>query len=270
MTPEERDMRIKEIDQQIAETRAMLERGSVGPQNLQGVASYVISGDRGMMDKVYDFERQKAMQDAQLANAIKMAAKQREEQEAYNKDQWMLNYQNASSEVSAASAALDAAKKSGNTVDIAVAERNYEKAVNQEEYWKKRLGLTDEQQPKDREVPAASVEDKEEKKTTQDIDSLLAQYSGITSFKTKKEKAAKIAEAKANENWGQGDAGKKLQEQVNTWEKIKTKEEIDAFKAEAKSSYDALPKNAKGEPKPGALAKWKKEHPDYANALGKK
>ena len=40
-----------------------------------------------------------------------------------------------------------------------------------------------------------------------------------------------------------------------------------AFKAEAQASYDKLPKGVTGNVKPGALAKWKAEHPDYAKVL---
>lgn len=53
----------------------------------------------------------------------------------------------------------------------------------------------------------------------------------------------------------------------------KTKEERQAsaaaFRAEAQASYDKLPKLANGAVKPGALAKWKKENPEYAKTLGK-
>lgn len=41
-----------------------------------------------------------------------------------------------------------------------------------------------------------------------------------------------------------------------------------AFKAEAQASYDKLPKGITGNVKPGSLARWKDEHPDYAKALG--
>lgn len=41
-----------------------------------------------------------------------------------------------------------------------------------------------------------------------------------------------------------------------------------ALRAEAQASYDKLPKGLTGNVKPGALARWKSEHPEYAKALG--
>lgn len=40
-----------------------------------------------------------------------------------------------------------------------------------------------------------------------------------------------------------------------------------ALKVEAQASYDKLPKGINGNVKPGSLARWKAEHPDYAKVL---
>lgn len=40
-----------------------------------------------------------------------------------------------------------------------------------------------------------------------------------------------------------------------------------ALRAEAQASYDKLPRGVTGNVKPGSLARWKAEHPDYAKAL---
>ena len=49
---------------------------------------------------------------------------------------------------------------------------------------------------------------------------------------------------------------------------IKQQQASIAFKKKAQASYDAIPKMANGEPKPGSLAKWKGNNPKYAKALG--
>lgn len=49
---------------------------------------------------------------------------------------------------------------------------------------------------------------------------------------------------------------------------IKQQQANITFKKKAQASYDAIPKMANGEPKPGALAKWKGNNPKYAKALG--
>lgn len=72
---------IEAIDQEIAEIQALLGIQSQR-QPLQGVASYVLSGDTKLMDA----ERQQDMQEAQLLNAMKLAKINKEAQDSHNKE----------------------------------------------------------------------------------------------------------------------------------------------------------------------------------------
>jgi hypothetical protein len=72
---------IEAIDQEIAEIQALLGI-QAQRQPLQGVASYVLSGDTKLMDA----ERQQDMQEAQLLNAMRMAKINKDAQDSYNKE----------------------------------------------------------------------------------------------------------------------------------------------------------------------------------------
>lgn len=180
---------IEAIDQEIAEIQALLGI-QAQRQPLQGVASYVLSGDTKLMDA----ERQQDMQEAQLLNAMKMAKEQKEAQKAYQLDEIMKNKSRSKAVMDGAAAELSYAKdvlKDQRAVDVA--QQKYDIAKADYQYWTNRSGSDE----KIEEVPASApvTEENPVKLASEKVDYEAALDNGFETIEEKNEFMKNIEEA---------------------------------------------------------------------------
>lgn len=208
------------------------------PQSNVGWGSYIVSGDRGLLDAYQNREdqynkmlKQQQFQAAEAAlarkfqeqenernrqNARVLAKEQRKENSLYQMDENMKSRANAASKQQYAQYDLNQAIKSGVKDDIERAKMNLALANNELEYWNKRVGFTastvTEDTPVSKEIPETPIESQPVK---------LERYEAIKSFETEKDKNEILNEMKSNPLFGQDS---KLQAQYERLKNIESKE----------------------------------------------
>ena len=185
---------IEELKKQIAERK---ERQAPQPNTRVGWASYIIDGDRGLLDKYADAERAWNLQQESQRHAETLADKQHDQQAMYQMDENMKLRNAAAIKYQGALNALKAAKATRNQVEIDNAQMNLDLAKNDLEYYNNRVGYnptsnpTVDNEPSDNKVDGGSV------------DYLIENSKGIKRFKTRQEKANYIKQLKALDPDGQ-------------------------------------------------------------------
>lgn len=196
---------IEDLKKQIAERK---ERQAPQPRTRVGWASYIIDGDRGLLDKYADAERawnlQQELQrhaetlaDKSQIHAERLADKQHEQQAMYQMDENMKLRNAAAIKYQGAVNALEAAKATRNQVEIDKAQTNLDLAKNDLDYYNNRVGYVATNKPTvDNETPDNKVDG-------ESVDYLLEKSKGIKKFKTRQEKVNYINQLKALDPNGQ-------------------------------------------------------------------
>lgn len=185
---------IEDLKKQIAERK---ERQAPQPNTRVGWASYIIDGDRGLLDKYADAERAWNLQQESQRHAETLADKQHEQQAMYQMDENMKLRNAAAIKYQGAENALKAAQATRNQVEIDKAQTNLDLAKNELDYYNKRVGYnttsnsTVYNEPSDNKVDGGSV------------DYLLEKSKGIKKFKTRADKLNYINKLKALDPDGQ-------------------------------------------------------------------
>ena len=166
---------IDSLKKQIEERDARKQEAmNAQPKTRVGWASYIIDNDRGLLDQYAVAERAWQVARQQNEHAMQLADKQRAEQAEYNRDEWQLNLSKAQNEYTAASTALEIAKKNGNKADINTAEQAQANAKASVDYWKKRLGLPTEVKNNDTPPEGEQEDTPEGKQPLVSAESILA------------------------------------------------------------------------------------------------
>jgi hypothetical protein len=183
---------IEDLKKQIAERKA---KQAPQPNTRVGWASYIIDGDRGLLDKYADAERAWNLQQESQRHAETLADKQHDKQAMYQMDENMKLRNAAAIKYQGAVNALEAAKATRKQVEIDKAQMNLDLAKNELDYYNKRVGYNGTTKPvegnSDNKVEGGSV------------DYLLENSKGIKRFKTRQEKANYIKQLKALDPDGQ-------------------------------------------------------------------
>lgn len=224
-------------------------QGFAQPSTKVGWNSYIINNDRGLLDQYQNRENVWKQQMAQQ-EASRMA------QMNDKLDEYNLNYQKAVSMRNYAQQALDMDRSDDPAVK-ATLQRNLDEANASVAYWSKKLGRDNEPV-----VPTPKVNEEPKEVITQEDQKQITEAAISEDEWT--DAALKKAIEEANKIKDPGDKAKALQD---IKKKGQTKEEAAAAKAKRKKDFDSLwdklPKTSNGDPKPGALAKAKKD-PTFA------
>lgn len=253
---------IAKVKQEIA-TRDMYRQ----PQSRVGWATYVGTGDRGLLDAYQNREdqynkmiKQQQFQAAEAAlarkfqeaeaeknrqNARVLAKEQRKENSLYQMDENMKSRANAATKQQYAQYDLNQAIKSGVKDDIERAKMNLALANNELEYWNKRVGFTAPAVAEDVPVPQETPETPESRDESKSVPVKLVDSKAIGRFKTKAERKAHADKLAAMDPQGQS---KEIQSEINRINGLDTDED----KAERKKAWEA------GKKKTGfEFRKWK-------------
>ena len=256
---------IAKVKQEIA-TRDMYRQ----PQSRVGWASYVGTGDRGLLDAYQNREdqynkmmKQQQFQAAEAAlarkfqeaenernrqNARILAREQRRENSLYQMDENMKSRANAATRQQYAQYDLDQAEKSGVKDDIERAKMNLALANNELKYWNKRVGYTEDTKKEDKkEEPAKKPESSDDKSRdeSKSVPVKLTDSKAKKRFKTRDERANHVKSLEAMDPEGQS---KEIQEEINRVKGLDTDED----KATRKEKWKA------GKQKKGfEFRKWK-------------
>lgn len=184
---------IEDLKKQIAERK---ERQAPQPNTRVGWASYIIDGDRGLLDKYADAERAWNLQQESQRHAETLADKQHEQQAMYQMDENMKLRNAAAIKYQGAAKALEAANATRNQVEIDKAQTNFDLAKNELDYYNKRVGYNGTNEP-------AVGNDTTNNKVGESVDYILEKSKGIKRFKTRAEKANYIKQLKALDPNGQ-------------------------------------------------------------------
>lgn len=229
---------IEEIQADIARVKAEMalrnkyEQGFNQPQTRTGWSSYIVNGDRGLLDAYQNRENQWKNQMQQQDFQAKEADYNRKLQEkiaGMNKaaadvdkmDENMLNRNKAVVRYNYAKSALEAAKRSGIIDDEEKATMDLALAKHELEYWNKRVNYKSPDISK-KEQPASTPaqEPVPEGETPQSTETptpaepaptnsqeatkvAIRRYNNINTIETEAEKKALLKEIKENPNWGQ-------------------------------------------------------------------
>lgn len=248
---------IAKVKQEIA-TRDMYRQ----PQSRVGWATYVGTGDRGLLDAYQNREdqynkmmKQQQFQAAEAAlarkfqeaenernreNARILAREQRRENSLYQMDENMKSRANAATKQQYAQYDLNQAIKSGVKDDIERAKMNLALANNELEYWNKRVGYAEPKEDKKAEEPVKKPESSEDKsrEESKSVPVKLTDSKAKKRFKTKAEQANHVKSLEAMDPEGQS---KEIQEEINRIKGLDTDED----KAVRKEKWKAG-KNKKG------------------------
>lgn len=225
-------------------------QGFAQPSTKVGWNSYIINNDRGLLDQYQNRENnwKQLMAQQEASKTMQLADKM---------DEYNLNYLKAISARNYAQQALDMDKSDDPAIKSTL-QRNLDDANASLAYWSKKLG-------KNTEPAVPTLKDNEEPKEviTQEDQSKITDAE--ISSKVWDNEAKQRATDAANKIKDPGDRAKALKEIEN---KGPTKEEAAEAKAKRKKDFDKrwndLPKTVNGDPKPGALAKAKKD-PTFAD-----
>lgn len=230
-------------------------QGFAQPSTKVGWNSYIINNDRGLLDQYQNRENnwKQLMAQQEASKTMQLADKM---------DEYNLNYLKAISARNYAQQALDMDKSDDPAIKSTL-QRNLDDANASLAYWSKKLGKNTEpavSTPKVNEELNDNVEPKEV--ITQEDQKQITEAATSEDEWTNEAKQKAIVEA--NKIKDPGDRAKALRD---IKKKGDTKEEAAAAKAKRKKDFDKrwadLPKTANGDPKPGALAKAKKD-PEFA------
>lgn len=244
---------IDNLKKQIAERDARKQEAlNAQPKTRVGWASYIIDNDRGLLDKYADAERAWQVARQQNEYSQQLADKQRDDQAAYNRDEWQLNLSKAQNEYTAASTALAIAKKNGDEEAVNTAEQAKANAQASVDYWRKRMG-----------IPVAVKKNDtppEDKKPLVSAESIIATAKAkFNKNLTKKEIDEQMTLLKPYID--QNGEASTLYEDYHT---KKSKEDIkqadEANKTKWRNEYNAL--------SPLQQRLWKKNNPTKAKAIG--
>lgn len=244
---------IAKVKQEIA-TRDMYRQ----PQSRVGWASYVGTGDRGLLDAYQNREdqynkmmKQQQFQAAERAlqqkfqeaeavrtrkfqeqenernreNARILAREQRRENSLYQMDENMKSRANAATKQQYAQYDLNQAEKSGVKADIERAKMNLALANNELEYWNKRVGYVEDTKKEDKkEEPAKKSESSDDKSRdeSKSVPVKLTDSKVKKRFKTRDERANHVKSLEAMDPEGQS---KEIQEEINRIKGLDTDED---------------------------------------------
>lgn len=231
---------IEDLKKQIAERK---ERQAPQPNTRVGWASYIIDGDRGLLDKYADAERAWNLQQESQRHAEALADKQHNQQAIYQMDENMKLRNAAAIKYQGAANALKAAKATRNQVEIDKAQTNFDLAKNELDYYNKRVGYNTPNKPADVVTPTNKV--------GESVDYTLEKAKGIKRFKTRAEKANYINKLKALDPNGQKPD---IARAINKLSKLDTDEDKEIRRNKYKEYTATIPKIGK-DLAPGALAK---------------
>jgi hypothetical protein len=185
---------IEDLKKQIAERKA---KQAPQPNTRVGWASYIIDGDRGLLDKYADAERAWNLQQESQRHAEALADKQHKQQAMYQMDENMKLRNAAAIKYQGAVNALEVAKATRNQVEIDKAQMNLDLAKNELDYYNKRVGYNGTTKSEDVNNNSDNKVDGESVAYT------LETANGIKRFKTRQEKANYIKQLKALDPDGQ-------------------------------------------------------------------
>lgn len=232
------------------------------PKTQVGWSSYIVNNDRGMLDKYQDAERQWYNLKEQERHAKELADKQRTQQDMMNMDENMKNRSIAAVNYQYAQQALKL-DNSRDPTTKAMLEQKLAEAKATLDYWNKRTGLTNNDAKKElKDEVKTEVKESGESPdgTTLNVD--ISDYKAITTFDTEKDKNAVLNKIKSDPAFK---TDEKLRNEFNRLNAIKTKEAINAARAEQlkkdQAVYAKLSKIEK--------ANYLDEHPEYDSVDGK-
>ena len=230
---------IAKVKQEIA-TRDMYRQ----PQSRVGWASYVGTGDRGLLDAYQNREdnynkmmKQQQFQAAERAlqqkfqeqenernreNARILAREQRRENSLYQMDENMKSRANAATKQQYAQYDLEQAEKSGVKDDIERAKMNLALANNELKYWNKRVGYTEEDDKKKESAKKPESSDDKSRDDSKSVPVKLTDSKAKKRFKTKAERANHVKSLEAMDPEGQS---KEIQEEINRVKGLDTDED---------------------------------------------
>lgn len=230
---------IAKVKQEIA-TRDMYRQ----PQSRVGWASYVGTGDRGLLDAYQNREdqynkmmKQQQFQAAEAAlarkfqeaenernreNARVLAREQRRENSLYQMDENMKSRANAATKQQYAQYDLNQAIKSGVKDDIERAKMNLALANNELEYWNKRVGYAEDTKKEEEPANKPESSDGKSRDESKSVPVKLTDSKAKKRFKTKAERTEHIKSLEAMDPDGQN---KEIQEEINRVKGLDTDED---------------------------------------------